>query len=159
MSPFNWYMVAWYASRGYRMTDQKKKGWMQTPAGPHCAGSKQNNAWVGWKQEVSQLSACHLAVSLSRVCYNTSYERGHSGLPADTKIRTIVQLIGILWSYFGVQLGSANSPLLFCLSLCNLLAHIRLPYIIWKGTSIGLIWGIVACPAPRGCWVTASVTL
>ena len=38
---------------------------------------------------------------------------------------------------------------LFCLSLCNLLAHIRLPYIRWKGTSIALIWGIVAFPTPR----------
>ena len=67
----------------------------------------------GENRRCLSLSACHLVVSLSRACYHTSYERGHSGLPADMKIRTIVQLIGILWSYFGVRLGSANSPLYF----------------------------------------------
>ena len=47
--------------------------------------------------------------------------------------------------------GVCKQPTLFCLSLCNLLPHIRLPYIRWKGTSIALIWGIVACPVPRIC--------
>ena len=47
--------------------------------------------------------------------------------------------------------GVWEHPSLFCLSLWNLLAHIRLPYIRWKGTSIALIWGMVACPTPRGC--------
>ena len=37
----------------------------------------------------------------------------------------------------------------FGLSLCNALEQISPPYPIWKGTSIALIWGIVACPAPR----------
>ena len=110
--------------------------------------SKQNNAWEWWKQEVSQLSDCHLAVCWSSGNYHTSSERGHSELSTDMKIRTIVQLIGILWSYFGVYLGSANHLLHFDLSLCNLLAHIRLPYIRWKGTSIALILAIVASPIP-----------
>ena len=70
--------------------------------------SKQNNAWMGWKQEVSQLSDWLLALSWSLGSYHTSSERGHSGLSPDMKIRTIVQLIGILWSYFGVYLGSRN---------------------------------------------------
>ena len=99
------------------------------------------------------LSACHLAVSLSRICYHASYERGHSGLPADTKIRTIVQLIGILWSYFGVQLGSTSEALHFGLSLCNPLKDIRLPYTRWKGTYIAFIWCIVAQYISRGCRV------
>ena len=64
--------------------------------------SKETKPWVVWKHEVSQLSACHLAVSWSWECFHTSSERGHSGLPADVKIRTIDQLIGILWSYLGV---------------------------------------------------------
>ena len=46
------------------------------------------------------LSDCHLAVSWSGATHHTSFERGVSGLPADIKIRTVVQLIGILWSYF-----------------------------------------------------------
>ena len=44
----------------------------------------------GENRRCLSLSACHLVVSLSRACYHTSYERGHSGLPADMKIRTIV---------------------------------------------------------------------
>ena len=50
----------------------------------------------------------------------------------------------IFWRPAGVW----KQPTLFCLSLCNPLAHIRLPYIRWKGTSIALIWGMVACPVP-----------
>ena len=61
--------------------------------------SKQKIAWMGWKQEVS-LSGYHLVVFSSRTCYNISYEREHSGIPADMKIMTIGQLIGIMLSYF-----------------------------------------------------------
>ena len=46
--------------------------------------------------------------------------------------------------------GVCKHSSLFCLSFCNPLAHIRLLYIRWKGTSIALIWGIIACPNPRG---------
>ena len=49
------------------------------------------------------------------------------------------------------HLGSAYTPLHFGLSLCNLLQHIRLPYIRWKGIYIAFIWGIIGCPPPRGC--------
>ena len=59
------------------------------------------------------LSVYHLAVCLRWAGFHTSSERGHLGLSTDMKIRTIVQLIGILWSYFGVQLGSADSPFYF----------------------------------------------
>ena len=51
------------------------------------------------------LTGRHMAVSWSYAGYHTSFERGESGLPADIKIRTIVQLIGILWSYFGMLWG------------------------------------------------------
>jgi len=105
----------------------------------------------GENRRCLSLSACHLVVSLSRACYHTSYERGHSGLPADLKIRTLVQLIGILWSYFGVHLGSWNEALHFGLSLCNPLRYIGLLYSKWKGTSMAFIWGILTYPAPRGC--------
>ena len=44
--------------------------------------------------------------------------------------------------------GVCKHPSLFCLSLCNLLAHIRLPYVRWKGTSIALMWCILACSTP-----------
>ena len=100
------------------------------------------------------LSACHLDVSLSWACYHTSYERGHPGLPVDMKISTNVQLIGILWSYFGVWLGSTSEALHFGLSLCNPLKDIRLPYTRWKGTYIAFIWCIVAWSTTRGCRVT-----
>ena len=43
---------------------------------------------------------CHLAISQSSAACYTSFKRGDSGLPADVKIRTIFQLIGIVWSYF-----------------------------------------------------------
>ena len=78
---------------------------------------KQNNLDLTWKEGLPQLLVCQMAVSMSWVCFHTSSERGHSGLPADMKIRTILELIGILWSYFGVRLGSANSPLY---SACHL---------------------------------------
>ena len=42
------------------------------------------------------------------------------------KIRTFDQLIGILWSYFNVWLGSTNEAQPFGLSLCNLLRETRL---------------------------------
>ena len=48
-------------------------------------------------------------------------------------------------------LGSAGMPLHFGLFFCNALEQINPPYPIWKGTSIALIWGIVACPVPRIC--------
>ena len=87
-------------------------------ARPKWRGVDADPGWIsvcrwGENRRCLSLSACHLAVSLSKACFYTSSERGHSGLPADTRIRTIVQLIGILWSYFGVHLGSANSPLYF----------------------------------------------
>ena len=50
----------------------------------------------GLKQGCLSLSAYQLTVSKSWEGYHTSYERGESGLPADLKFSTIVQLIGIL---------------------------------------------------------------
>ena len=79
----------------------------------------------GENRRCLRLSACLLAVSLSWVCFHTSSERGHSELPTDMKIRAIVQLIGILWSYFGVQLESGRYPLHFGLILCNPLKQIE----------------------------------
>ena len=112
--------------------------------------SEQNNPDLMTKQRLPQLSNCHLAVSLSYASYHTSSERGDSGLPADIKIRTNVQLIGFLWSYFGIHLGSNNHAQHFDLSLCNPLKHIRLPYTRWKGTFIAFILGMEASPPPRG---------
>ena len=65
---------------------------------------------VEWCENRScfSLSGCHLAVSQNWAGYHTSFERGDSGLPADLKIRTVIQLIGILWSYFGMLRGLAN---------------------------------------------------
>ena len=86
--------------------------------------SKQNNPDLKWKQRLSQLSDCHLAVCWSWASYHTSSERGHPRLPADMKIRTTVQLIGILWSYFGVRLRSTDQAQHFGLSLGNPLKQI-----------------------------------
>ena len=58
-----------------------------------------------------------------------------------------IVLLSVLHSE--VHLGSAYMPPHFGLSLCNALEQISPTYPIWKGTSIALIWGIVACPAPR----------
>ena len=63
------------------------------------------------------LSGCHLAVSQSWAGYHTSSERGHSGLSADMKIWTMVQLIGILWSYFGMLWGLSKGLILL---VCHL---------------------------------------
>ena len=78
----------------------KWRGCLQTPEVLTVQISKQNNPVLMWKWEFPRLSAYHLAVSWSWTGYHTSFERGHSGLPADMKIRTVIQLIGILWSYF-----------------------------------------------------------
>ena len=72
------------------------------------------------------LSGCHLAVYQSWAGYHTSFERGESGLPADMKIRTIAQLIGILWSYFGMLWGLPKSlNILVCLYVtsCTILGY------------------------------------
>ena len=81
------------------MTEWQTKMW-RDGCRPQVNVSVQNRSktmaeW-GENRRCLSLSACHLAVSLSRICYHTSYERGHSGLHANMKIRTIVQLIGIL---------------------------------------------------------------
>jgi len=62
---------------------------------------------LDWCEDMScfSISGCHLAVSQSWAGYHTSFERGDWGLPADMKIRTVIQLIGILWSYFGTFWG------------------------------------------------------
>ena len=62
---------------------------------------------LDWCENMScfSLSGCHMAVSQSWAGYHTSFERGDSRLPADMKIRTVIQLIGILWSYFGTLRG------------------------------------------------------
>ena len=62
---------------------------------------------LDWCENMScfSLSGCHLAVSQSWAGYHTSFERGDWGLLADMKIRTVIQLIGILWSYFGTLRG------------------------------------------------------
>ena len=100
MSPFKWCMVAWSAPRSDWVRDQNEEGSLQTPEVLSVQSSKQNNPVLMWKLEFPRLSACHLAVCWSWVGYHTSFERGDSGLPADIKIRTVIQLIGILWSYF-----------------------------------------------------------
>ena len=114
---------------------------------------KQNNLDLMWKEGLPQLLVCQLAVSMSWVCFHTSSERGHSGLPADMKIRTIVQLIGILWSYFGVYLGSASVAQSFGLSLCNpwgvdwsIITHMKKDI-----KSFQMKWGMIACSPPIGC--------
>ena len=50
----------------------------------------------GENRKLSQLSVCCLTVSWIWASNYTSSERGHPGLPADMKIRSIVQLIRIL---------------------------------------------------------------
>ena len=116
---------------------------------------------LDWCENMScfSLSGCHMAVSQSWAGYHTSFERGDSGPRADVKIRTFGQLIGILWSYFGVHLGSTNEAQHFSLSLWNSLEQNMLPYLIWKGTSIAFIWGIAAWSIPRGSRVMNGVPL
>ena len=88
------------------LSDRPK--WGATHADPSVQNrSKTMLEWCENRMCLS-LSACHMTVSLRWICYHTSFERGHSGLPADIKIRTMVQLIGILWPYLGVLLGSRN---------------------------------------------------
>ena len=91
------------------LSDRPKwEGCLQTPEMLTVRSSKQNSPVLMWKREFQRLSACHLAVCWSWAGYRTSFERGDSGLPADIRIRTIVQLIGILWSYFEHFWGLAN---------------------------------------------------
>ena len=74
----------------------------------------------GENRGLSQLSVCCLAVCWSWASYYTSSERGHPRLPADMKIRTVVQLIGILWSYFGMLRGLPTvSYVLLCHSAAS----------------------------------------
>ena len=89
---------------------------LQTPEMLTVRSSKQNSPILMWNWEFQKLFACHLAVCWNWAGYHTSFERGDSGLPADIRIRTMVQLIGILWSYFDVHLGSANSALYFAVN-------------------------------------------
>ena len=83
----------------------KWRGCLQTPEVLTVQISKQNNPVLMWKWEFPRFSACHFAVLWSWAGHHTSFERGYSGLPADMKIRTPIQLIGILWSYFGTLRG------------------------------------------------------
>ena len=129
------------------LSDRPKwRGMLADPGAtqPKQEAKQQKTTVLEWCENkgLPQLSDCHLAVCWSWGGYYTSSERGHPRLSADIWILTFDQLIGILWPYFGVWLGSANHPLHFGLSLCNLLLRIRLPYGIWKGTSLAFIWGI-----------------
>ena len=89
------------------------------------------------------LSGCDFAVSQSWAGYHTSFERGDSGLPAGMKIRSVVQLIGILWSYFGFLRGLwKRLNILVCHSVTPRSravhfhsyerGHPKLPYEVWK---------------------------
>ena len=99
-SSLTWYIVDLYALKNDWVTVQNEEGCWQTPEVLSVRSSKQNNPVLMWKWEFSRFSACHLAVLWSWAGHHTSFERGDSGLPADIRIRTMVQLIGILWSYF-----------------------------------------------------------
>ena len=146
-SSFIWDMLANSAPRGYRVIDQNvEDSWLRA-ARPQCARQK---AKQSWKRECLSLSACHLAVCWSWGSYYTSFERGHSRLSTDIKIGSIVQLIGIIQMCFGVWLLSTSYLQHFGLSLCNPLEQIRLPYMVWKGTCLAFIWGIMACISPCG---------
>ena len=95
------------------LSDRPKcEGCLQTPEMLTVRSSKQNSPVLMWKWEFQRLSACHLAVCWSWAGYHTSFERGDSGLPADIRIRTMVQLIGILWSYFEHFWGLSNRLIL-----------------------------------------------
>ena len=99
-------------------------------------------------RECPSLSTCHLAVSWNYASYHTSYERGHSGLPADIKISKIFQRIGIIWSYFGVHLGSENMPLYFsCHSATSW--YILDYYISEKGDIHSFNMRYVSMPHPK----------
>ena len=81
------------------MTEWHTKMWREG-CRPQVNVSVQNRSKTmvvsGENRRCLSISACHMAVSLSRTCYHTSNERGHSGLQADNKILTIIQLIGTL---------------------------------------------------------------
>ena len=53
-----------------------------------------------WCEKNRSLFACHLVIFQSSTAHHASLKRRDSGLPADVKIRTIVQLVFILRSYF-----------------------------------------------------------
>ena len=73
--------------------------------------SKQNNPDLKWKQRLSQLSDCHLAVCWSWASYHTSFERGHSGLSADIRIWNRMQLTGIIFMFFEMLLRPSDLDL------------------------------------------------
>ena len=91
------------------LSDRSKcEGCLQISEMLTVRSSKHNSPVLMWKMEFQRLSACHLAVCWNWAGYHTSFERGDSGLPADIRIRTMVQLIGILWSYFEHFWGLSN---------------------------------------------------
>ena len=99
--PFICNMVAFNASKGYRIIEKNWEGCWKTPDRPHCANHSAKQSCSDVKIGVSpSLFYCQWAISQSSTACHTSFKRGDSGLPADVKIRTIFQLIGILWSYF-----------------------------------------------------------
>ena len=116
-----WCVRAWYALSNDWVTVQNEEGCWQTPEVLGGRSSKQNNPVLMWKWEFSRFSACHLAVLWSWAGHHTSFERGYSGLPADMKIRTVTQLIGILWSYFGTLRGLPMR--LDCLTSYQVIPH------------------------------------
>ena len=104
------------------------------------------------------LSGCHLAVSQSWAGYHTSFERGDSGLPAGMKIRSVVQLIGILWSYFLWSYFRGlwkRLNILFCHSVTSRdravhfhsykRGHPKLPYEVWKVEFIHRSQSYITC--------------
>ena len=109
--------------------------------------NKQNNPGLMWRRECPSPPACHLAVSLSWVCFHTSSERKHSGLPADMKIRAIVQAFydHILVSTLG--LPQSNIPRR---CTCGPLIWSRSPLWGWMTSSF-----FVSCPIFHICPIWA----
>ena len=127
------------ATRRYRMTDKIVQYWW-------CV-----ETWV--PQPLSLSTGCFSEFG------SLSYLKWKRGIGATcwSKNQHYCLTYRYFMIIFDVYLGSADIPLLFGLSLCNLMKQVRLPYPIWKGTCIPFIWGRVGWSASRGYRVLGPI--
>ena len=140
-SPLILGIVAWSATRSYRVTDYIVQYWGWVEIGvPQPLGLP-----TGCFSEFGQLSYLIWKRRLGATCW--SWNQDYS--------LTDRYFMVIFW----YAPGSTNEAQHFRLSLCNLLEHTKLPYIRWKSTCIAFIWGMVPCYPPIGCRVIEVIKL
>ena len=125
-SPFILGIVAWSATRSYRVTDSTVQYWR----------------WVETRvpQPLSLKSGCFSEFGMltyliwKRGIRATCWYKNHPYWPTD---RYFMIIFDSTW-------GLLPLPLHFGLSLCNPSKDIKQPHTRWKGTYIAFIWGRVA---------------